>query len=147
MRVTVKGKSNKDAKKELSEAVKFFGKSILTPRLFANCYIEIRIKKMLDVSGYCEIIEEGKRNPTSFILQLKTAEKLEMLSTLAHEMVHVKQYRKGILRHTRNDNFMRWGKEVIDLREVDYFELPWEKEAYAGEEELIEEYKNFLKST
>ena len=131
----------------MSEAVKFFGKSVLTPRLFAYCYVEIRIKKMLDVSGYCEIIPEGKRNPTSFILELKTADKLEMLSTLAHEMVHVKQYRRGELRHTRNDNLMRWWKETIDIREVDYYELPWEKEAYTKEVELMEDYKNFLRTT
>ena len=144
MRVRIRGDASKQDKKSFRLAVKFFGEYMLTPRLFANSYVEIRIKQKLDVSGYCDIIEEGKRTPRAFVLEVKAASVAEMIATIAHEMVHVKQYRRGELHHTRHSSLVRWGKETVDLREVDYISLPWEKEAYDKEEELLCEFAKSL---
>ena len=51
----------------------------------------------------------------------------EMLKVLAHELVHVKQ-------HFRKEWF---GEEEL-YEGVDYYDLPWEVEAYARENELFE---------
>ena len=75
--------------------------------------------------GYCEISiareSEGKKIHHE-----------EMMQTLAHEMVHCKQYFRGEL----NGWNQSWkGKKP---RNYKYENAPWEKEAYAKEEDLYD---------
>lgn len=54
----------------------------------------------------------------------------ETLSTLAHEMVHAKQYALGQLRHG-DDGVTYWlGKPVVPEH---YYDAPWEIEAFSRE--------------
>ena len=61
----------------------------------------------------------------------------QMLLTLAHEMVHVKQYIRGQYRAepSRNGKHKRFwlGKQYA----VEYIRRPWEKEAFRREGELV----------
>jgi len=57
--------------------------------------------------------------------------KNELIRTIFHEMVHVKQYVVGDLSHENSDNL--WKGEVVDLP---YSDRPWEKEAYEQEEAM-----------
>jgi hypothetical protein len=57
--------------------------------------------------------------------------KNELIRTIFHEMVHVKQYVEGDLSHENSDNL--WKGEVVD---VPYMDRPWEKEAYEQEEAM-----------
>ncbi len=57
--------------------------------------------------------------------------KNELIRTIFHEMVHVKQYVQGDLSHTDSDNL--WKGKVVD---VPYMDRPWEKEAYEQEEAM-----------
>lgn len=59
----------------------------------------------------------------------------EILRTLFHELVHVRQYISGEL--TYEDTF-RWNGE---LYEEEYQNLPWEVEAFALEEEMMNTFK------
>lgn len=53
-----------------------------------------------------------------------------LITTLAHEMVHVKQYAKGQITHGKNPKSKYWmGRPV----KADYFNTPWEIEAYSKE--------------
>lgn len=64
-----------------------------------------------------------------------------IMTTLAHEMVHVKQYAKGELKCLlRCSSLHRWKGVLVDDRTIDYDKHPWEVEAYALEGKLIEEY-------
>ena len=56
-----------------------------------------------------------------------------MLETLAHEMVHVKQY---IMNET-DDVLSRWKNKKIDQNKVDYWNHPWEIDAYGREPGLL----------
>ena len=57
---------------------------------------------------------------------------------MLHELVHVKQYFKKELKDI-NGVEMRWkGETHIG---IDYYNLPWEKEAYELQESLLIEYK------
>ena len=66
----------------------------------------------------------------------------ECFKVLGHELVHVKQY----ARNEMNDGDVQTGSAVWKGRKVnpntDYYNLPWEKEAYHLQEILLEEYKN-----
>ena len=57
--------------------------------------------------------------------------------TLAHEMVHVKQYAKGEINVWLN----KWHKQKIDTDTVPYEQLPWEIEANTYERLLYNIYK------
>ena len=60
----------------------------------------------------------------------------EILKTLAHELVHVKQYVMGEL--TYRTHGMVWKKETYSPDNIfDYFETPYEIEAYGREKGLL----------
>ena len=90
--------------------------------------LEITVKyQNLDVLGSLHIDSyDLKGKPDSFVIEvnrfLTTEEKLK---TLAHEMVHVKQYSLGYL----NESMSSWRGKKIDRFSIDYEELPWEIEA------------------
>jgi hypothetical protein len=55
-----------------------------------------------------------------------------MMETIAHEMVHVKQYSKGELVDLSRSNSTRWQNNIID-KSTNYWDLPWEIEAHGKE--------------
>ena len=73
----------------------------------------------------------GERDIMMLVDNSLTAERL--LTTLAHEMVHVKQYAKGqlkIVEGRRGSDFVWLGQRV---RNVHYYDMPWEREAFSRE--------------
>ena len=68
----------------------------------------------------------------------------DMIQTVCHEMVHVKQYLSGKLKASGVKYHSFWkGKKVIhdDMAYVDY---PWEKEAYGMQDELAADYRKSI---
>jgi hypothetical protein len=59
------------------------------------------------------------------------ASTIQLSTTLAHEMVHVRQMAKGILKVTRKGTFWR-GKKY--KKSTPYLQLPWEVDAFARQE-------------
>ena len=62
----------------------------------------------------------------------------DFITCVLHELIHVKQYFKKELRDI-NGVEMRWKGETHIC--IDYYNLPWEKEAYQMQEVLLKEYK------
>ena len=69
----------------------------------------------------------------------------EVRKTLAHELVHVKQYVMGELSVRRGDLHYR-GIHYDPKTLTEYFELPYEIEAYGREKGLLVSYLAFWKS-
>ena len=69
----------------------------------------------------------------------------EVLKTLAHELVHVKQYVMGELSVRRGDLHYR-GVHYDVKTLTEYFELPYEIEAYGREKGLLIAFLSFWKS-
>jgi hypothetical protein len=61
-----------------------------------------------------------------------------MLTTMAHEMVHVKQYIKKELSESKRELMLWKGKKVP--AELPYHRCPWELEAYKKQNVLYWEY-------
>jgi hypothetical protein len=59
------------------------------------------------------------------------ASTVAMTTTLAHEMVHVRQMAKGILKVTPKGTFWR-GKKYT--KSTPYLQLPWEVDAFSRQE-------------
>lgn len=60
---------------------------------------------------------------------------LNMASTLAHEMVHVRQLAKGLMKFLPNQNRIWMGKQYT--KKTKYLDQPWELDAFARQEILL----------
>ena len=93
--------------------------------------ITVSLKKLHgDALGYC-MMEDNNR---TFEIELHNKVGIkELVTNLCHEMVHLKQY----ARNEMNDGDVQTGSAVWKCRKVnpntDYYNLPWEKEAYRME--------------
>jgi hypothetical protein len=105
-----------------------FAWDYLMPRI-KNCDIWIDVTKISDADGYCLEI-----NNREFEIEIDRRLKGEdLLTTVFHEMVHVKQaVRKE---YSINDN------KISYKTHEEYLNLPWEIEAYRVQEEMLEEWK------
>ena len=72
--------------------------------------------------------------PKSLGMVIDTAMSIEnLIITLAHEMVHVKQYARGQITHGKNLKSKFWMGQRIKSQ---YYDSPWEIEAYSKERVL-----------
>lgn len=70
----------------------------------------------------------------SYVIALKPQKWADLGATLAHEMVHVKQFAKGHFQIVDNKYFWK-GKRVT--KRVKYLDQPWEVEAFSKQEILF----------
>ena len=112
--------------RELVTDVAYFCVDRLMPRM-KTLEIEIQINNLKDQAvGYCMMQDDNR----TFELEVdKKLDDDELITTVCHEMVHVKQYARNEL--GINDNHDG----------ENYYDLPYEKEAYELQEILIREYK------
>mgnify|MGYP006268557303 CR=1 FL=1 len=106
--------------------------------------IAVEFHDALEADAFCICLIDG-RNPKLFVIEInKKLKQDEVLKALAHEMVHVKQYRTNQIKYVKDD--ILWeGQRYLsreNMESIDTYILsPWEKEAYTREEEL---YNNFI---
>jgi|TARA_B100001094_G_scaffold325137_1_gene378962 hypothetical protein len=127
--VDVNGGS-KSQKKHVQGMVEFCVKTLM-PRM--NLDITVNLCKPTGAMGYC--LEED--NNRTFELEIDKTQSLRaVLETVAHEMVHVKQYAK---RELSPDKHLWMGK-TYNPDETNYWDLPWEIEAHGREIGLFVRY-------
>lgn len=116
-------------------------------------YIDIKLsphyEKNTESSGDC-IWEDSNRYSREFTINLDSRDVDSMIETLAHEMVHVKQWARGEMQDIYDDNDgspkkTRWKSKFINIRNVKYKDLPWEKEANRVEKMLYSQWLLHLK--
>jgi len=126
---------------KLLDAASFYGSALLSRQMRPYIEIEIKILKTLRDDGQCSCEEYNMRDrPRGFSIAI--ADRLseeEKLLTLAHEMVHVKQFAVGEL----NDDQTRWQKSKI-AEDIPYLDLPWEVEARCLEYVLYDMYQQHI---
>jgi hypothetical protein len=139
-------KNGKASRKELVAAAKFFASQLMTPRLTNTLSICIRVTDPEDsvVEGLCTWLDDPYR-PKEFSVKIKGGTIKEMLLTLAHEMVHVKQYARGELRDLLSlnkftVNYKGTRHRLIVSDDPKYMTQPWEVEAFELEEILYNAY-------
>lgn len=151
MQITVTGMVGKrQEKKLLIEAANFFAHQLMDPRMVRNLVIDLEVRDKLDVQGEC-VDEDGTNSPRFFTIALRRQKMDEMIKTLGHEMVHVKQYAKnelksGVMVPARGGFKMtsKWQGEIWKpkAKEDGYFDAPWEIEAYGREVGLFAKWIN-----
>jgi hypothetical protein len=108
-----------------------------------NLEIDIELDPNLDVQGVC-INEDDTRRSRFFTIQLRNGSD-DLIQTLAHEMVHVKQYAKN--EHVKRFATAKGGLRIESVwlgkpwrpkkNENGYYDAPWEIEAYGREVGLM----------
>ena len=130
MLINVVGGSNSQ-KKHAQSMVEFCVKTLM-PRM-RTLDITVRLCKPQGTMGYC--LETD--NDRTFEIELdKTQSMRNLLETLAHEMVHVKQYARREL----NPRVDCWMGKTYNPKKVSYWDLPWEIEAHGRETGLFVRY-------
>jgi len=116
-------------KKEREVAVEVVNWAIkrLMPRM-RTLEIAISFEK-IDAYGYC--MEEDTNREFTLSIRKGMSVK-DLISTLVHEMIHVKQYARNELRNVNGKTM--WKKK--DHSNTSYEDAPWEKEAYRLEKGL-----------
>ena len=101
-----------------------------------NCTkaVVIRIKDECD--GNQGITVDLSELTGCYMVVIKPTRKLKDIGlTLAHEMVHVKQLAKGILKNKQNGVNIWAGKRYTN--KVAYLDMPWEIEAFSKQELIL----------
>ena len=145
MIVKIKGKNEKITRKELLMATKYFARSLMSERLCKNLTINLTC----DINHHCDgssVWVDSNHKPREFDVVINARKgKRTQLITLAHEMVHVKQHATCELKSMLMRCESRWHGRYIKEDEVNYFDKPWEIEAYGRELGLYQMYMQWKK--
>lgn len=128
-------------REEFQELANWFVTKYITSDSFID--VEVRMsKKLQKLTGLCEKVSDNCYNVHISMYQSKP----EMMRTLIHELIHVKQYYLREMMETfvqvQDDEFedevvessiIIWKGEPIDTRKVSYNKLPWELDAFKNE--------------
>jgi len=119
-------------------AIQFFADKLLTKQLQPYIMVDIAFTQKIDFAGEVEVTDYNMRGvPRCFKFYInKTIGEEEIIRTIAHEMVHVKQYCKKEL----NEEMNRWMGKKVDPDQILYHSRPWEIEAHETGDKLYEEF-------
>jgi hypothetical protein len=132
MKVKFIGCPDKDFKPFLERAVNFYAENLISSkRLRDNLHLTIKFNNKLDVWAFASIENYNSSNKArEFLIEIHPwIGAREIFKTLAHEMVHIKQFAHG----ETNETLSKWKGIPIDSDAIDYYQHPWELEAYSLE--------------
>jgi len=132
-------------RKLVRESADFFKEYLFkdTPRLMNFVYIDLKLRSGLDCYG--EVCwEDDNLRPREFNMTInKDLPNYDIVSTAAHEMVHVWQYASGKFKNYLDGNDYFDGR--LYKRPMSYEKRPWEKEAYRMETRLVKKWIKHVK--
>ena len=144
MELTYTGKPVRVSLPEYAYATDWILSKLISKKLKKHLSIEISLRKIKGLNGQTEVVDDRKY-PRDFIVTINPyLSRKSQLSTLAHELVHVKQFANGELICEINGTLQKWKDEYIDHAEVNYYDLPWEIEAWGREHGLYMRYIKHL---
>ncbi len=123
MRVRVVNCPDKDFKPFVEKAAQFYAKELIPNTRIRNyCLTQIKFDESLQEYGFASVEKYNTRNqPRQFLIEIHPGlGSRRILETLAHEMVHVKQY----IQNETNDQLTKWRGKRINSDKVDYW-IQW----------------------
>ena len=133
MQVHIKGGSKRQ--KELVRSMVKFCQKKLMPKMY-NVAVNINLRTFGkdDSLGYAIPSDYADlHRPREFDVDINKQQKLRrLLETVAHEMVHVKQFARGELYESVRRNKHRWQGKWLNS-DPKYWDQPWEIEAHGRE--------------
>ena len=119
------------------QAIGFFADKLLTKQLNRHIIVNVVFRKNLNYLGLTYVDDynsSGKLREFTLEIYRDQIEE-EILKTLAHELVHVRQYAVGDL----NEEATLWQGRLMEVN-LAYENQPWEIEADKLADTLYEEY-------
>ena len=115
------------------ESITTFVVQKLMPRM-RNLEFNINLKTIHGACGYCLATDDAdSQRPREFDIEIKKDLPLRtLLETVAHELVHAKQFARGELYQSSVTAKHRWQGEWLNSN-PEYWDLPWEIEAHGRE--------------
>jgi hypothetical protein len=120
---------------EIKSALEFYANVLMKKNLHKNIMLRVCFN---NAGENTTCWEDDHLRPREFTINICSRMGYQnIFLTLAHEMVHVKQYAMGELRDVmRGPTPQRWLNAPIDSDNIEYWDLPWEIEAYGREKGL-----------
>ena len=113
---------------------------ILGSRLSRSVYCNFQIISNLDADGWCEWMDDNLR-PREFSVQIRKEQNYsQMILTVVHEMVHIRQMARSELYEIFRPRQMQVWKGKRLKKEIPYNKQPWEREAYRLQQPYAREY-------
>lgn len=122
-------------------AIQFFADKLLSKQMQRYVSVHVLLVRKFEFLGLTHPWDYNSKDaPREFTLEIrKDQSEEEFLVTLAHEMVHVKQYAYKEL----NEEMTKWKGQMVCPRSIPYDDQPWEIEAETRAKELYNEYEQF----
>lgn len=158
MRVEFVGFS-KEEEAHLAEALRFFCKILFHGNMLSRMTFYIEKHPELDIDGECFPVDDGNR---TFVISIRCGEcDDEPCATLAHELVHCKQWANRelgstatvVARTNKVSGVIELGTAFIETwhgevwkpkrGEHPYFDCPWEIEAYGKALGMMARWNDF----
>ena len=132
MKINVRNSPDRKFIPYVKQAIEFYGSELMSKRILSDLEITIKFKTKMEHWATAEIDDadiESKR-PRKFVIEIHPWIGVKnIFETLAHEMVHVKQFAKQEI----GNDMIYWKGDLVNVDKVDYYKLPWEFEAYGYE--------------
>lgn len=148
MRLQIEGGTSLH-QKHCRQFVRFFSNRFFSKDLNKQVSVKLKFvkKSVINYEDDCAYVEwmDNNRQPRKFVISIHIPPKVTLryiISTLAHEMVHVKQFVKNELIDlpSTDYNVSVFKNKKYNLNRVGYYDQPWEIEAYGRERGLTREY-------
>jgi hypothetical protein len=145
MKICIKSAQNEDILEVVRKSMRFYAE-ILMPRIKNDLSIMVNLDHDFSKSflATVDVLDDSVR-PRKFKIKVRRGlSGRKLFETIAHEMVHVKQYAYDELYDYQNPTTVRFRGKVyrdIDSKSIDYWLYPWEVEAFGKSYGL---YKKFL---
>jgi hypothetical protein len=139
MKLSILNCPDKDFKFYVKDSVLFYAEQLIpSKRLRNNVHLTVKFNEKLDFWGLASIEDYNASNkPRQFLIEMHPwIGAKSIIKTLAHEMVHIKQFVNG----ETNETLSKWKGTPIDSDNLDYYLHPWEMEAYSLEPGLFTKY-------
>lgn len=134
--LSLKGVKNHKNRLLYRKAIEFYLRELSIHRLSLTLNFKFHdFSGKKDYYGFCWS-EEAEANPRTFWIEINRKLPVrKQLSTIAHELVHVRQFARNEL-YDVSSSIIRWKKEEFDTNNIDYADYPWEHQAHVLEDYL-----------
>jgi len=83
-------------------------------------------------------------NGYQYVIYIGKLSRIDYITALSHELIHLKQYYKKELILANNGKTPIWKGDTIDIKNYTYENRPWEKEAYDNQDKIAGKMKLLL---
>jgi hypothetical protein len=142
MQIRTKGIPDNVSRSLCKESLRFYANELLGKRLAKNISLQLVFEELPSpYFAICDWNDDGPVHRSFIVIISKTLKTKMMLVTLAHEMVHIKQYARKELQDNQHRDNVKWRGKAFCLNKTKYHKRPWEIEAYAKDKPLYEKFK------